>query len=370
MPITGLSAECSAELQGVRGKMLKMRAEAEAATEKAEELSKALTEAREKIFTVEEERNALHRQNENIKDQLFGVEQQLRTANNRLVESDGDKDQLLNEVKTLNHRLSTMDTAEDVYKQQLGSERERADLLENMAAEYKRNVDRLQMDNEKLDHDVAMLRADNVLLAQQLKETEDRVVELTSSYNQIAMENRQLEHMRTHRRPSHEFRTHHEPQQERATPPPAPAPPQMEQRMKEKVKDLEEALAQLNKSAAKIAQLENEVYIYQENFRMLTEQLRELEQVNRELKHQTKKAGPIQDQLMDALEHNKVLNSQLCESDKQNAVWEARSTEMVSRIADLEQQLQQQKAAYGELYSQMNKTITDLEKGSGSTCDL
>ena len=68
-----------------------------------------------------------------------------------------------------------MDAAEETYKQQLAAERDRASQFETEASEYKRNVARLQMDNEKLDNDVGMLRSDNVQLAQELKEAEDRV---------------------------------------------------------------------------------------------------------------------------------------------------------------------------------------------------
>ena len=52
------------------------------------------------------------------------------------------------------------------------------------------------------------------------------------------------------------------------------------------VKDLDDAHKQLNKRDSKISQLENEVYVYQENYRLLTNQLREVEQVNMELKQQ------------------------------------------------------------------------------------
>lgn len=79
------------------------------------------------------------------------------------------------QVKGLNHRLNVMDAAEETYKQQLTSERDRAAQYEVESTEYRRNVARLQMDNEKLDQDVSLLRSDCVQLAQQLKEAEDRV---------------------------------------------------------------------------------------------------------------------------------------------------------------------------------------------------
>ena len=79
------------------------------------------------------------------------------------------------QVKGLNHRLNVMDAAEETYKQQLTSERDRAAQAETEASEYKRNVARLQMDNEKLDQDVSYYRGSTQQLTQQLKEAEDRV---------------------------------------------------------------------------------------------------------------------------------------------------------------------------------------------------
>ena len=45
---------------------------------------------------------------------------------------------------------------------------------------------------------------------------------------------------------------------------------------------------------------------------------------------------------------------------------------MKGRITSLEQQLSDQKAAYGELYSQMNRTITDIQNTAGEqdACDF
>lgn len=85
------------------------------------------------------------------------------------------------QVKGLNHRLNVMDAAEETYKMQLASERDRAAQAEYEATEYKRNVARLQMDNDKLEHDLEYLRHDQQQLLQQLKEMEDRVINSVSS---------------------------------------------------------------------------------------------------------------------------------------------------------------------------------------------
>jgi len=68
-----------------------------------------------------------------------------------------------------------MDAAEETYKQQLAAERERASQMETESSELQRMVSRLQMENEKLEHDVEMYKSDGMHLAQQLKEAEDRV---------------------------------------------------------------------------------------------------------------------------------------------------------------------------------------------------
>lgn len=48
-------------LTGVRGKMLKMRAEADSATERADQLAKELAQTKETLHQTEEERNSLQR---------------------------------------------------------------------------------------------------------------------------------------------------------------------------------------------------------------------------------------------------------------------------------------------------------------------
>ena len=68
-----------------------------------------------------------------------------------------------------------MDATEEAYKTQLSIEKDNATQFETAAAEFKRNVDRLQMDNDKLEHDADVMKSDNIQLAQQLKEAEDRV---------------------------------------------------------------------------------------------------------------------------------------------------------------------------------------------------
>lgn len=79
------------------------------------------------------------------------------------------------QVKGLNHRLNTMDVAEEMYKSQLSEERQRADRMDMEAAEFKRNVARLQMDSDKLEQDTTVLKGVNADLMQALKEAEDRV---------------------------------------------------------------------------------------------------------------------------------------------------------------------------------------------------
>ena len=43
---------------------------------------------------------------------------------------------------------------------------------------------------------------------------------------------------------------------------------------------------------------------------------------------------------------------------------------MQSHISQLKQQLSEQKAAYGELYSQMNRTLKDIEDTEQGVCDF
>ena len=46
------------------------------------------------------------------------------------------------------------------------------------------------------------------------------------------------------------------------------------------------------------------------------------------------------------------------------------AADMQSYISQLKQQLSEQKAAYGELYSQMNRTLKDIEDTEQGVCDF
>ena len=83
-------------------------------------------------------------------------------------------------MKGLNHRLNMMDAAEDTYKTQLTEQRDLAAAMDNESAELRRSVARLQMDNEKLEQDSAMITTRSEALAQALKEAEDRVSSVPS----------------------------------------------------------------------------------------------------------------------------------------------------------------------------------------------
>ena len=53
--------ECMFLFVGVRGKMMKMRAQCDSAIERSEQLSKTLQETTERLHQTEEERNSLQR---------------------------------------------------------------------------------------------------------------------------------------------------------------------------------------------------------------------------------------------------------------------------------------------------------------------
>lgn len=79
------------------------------------------------------------------------------------------------QVKGLNHRLNAMDVAEETYKIQLREERERADQNDMEAADLRRTVARLQMDNDKLEQEAMIMKGVQSSQSQALKEAEDRV---------------------------------------------------------------------------------------------------------------------------------------------------------------------------------------------------
>jgi len=56
--------------------------------------------------------------------------------------------------------------------------------------------------------------------------------------------------------------------------------------LEDSLRDLSESQSVLAKKEARISQLENEVFVYQENYKLLSDQLREVQQTNQELRYQ------------------------------------------------------------------------------------
>ena len=61
VPLCPAAAVIECMFVGVRGKMMKMRAQCDSAIERSEQLSKTLQETTERLHQTEEERNSLQR---------------------------------------------------------------------------------------------------------------------------------------------------------------------------------------------------------------------------------------------------------------------------------------------------------------------
>ena len=57
------------------------------------------------------------------------------------------------------------------------------------------------------------------------------------------------------------------------------------------VRELDELQQLLSKKDGKVSKLENEVFVYQQNYKVLSDQLQELQQVNQDLQKQVRGTG-------------------------------------------------------------------------------